>query len=253
MYEAYPSGDMEGDLERLQDSRDDRVGDMYEAYPMEDDLERLQDPRDLPVRRKSGLHHFHQPQGSPRDVALGAGSAASQWDPRFEPWNNRMAVAPQTPYPRSQMDLGFGPEEYPRGAGGVRTAERVEQKQGEYKSAFAVLAVLFSLVVLAALAYLAKQLLMKRQEDAMPVEAGVGMKTKGPAPVVKGKKLSRFIVEIEVRSGNSNSQLKSPQQSTQPDICKQSGIAATSKKAQELGKQEKNICCCGRAVKLGEL
>ena len=50
------------------------------------------------------------------------------------------------------------------GAGGVRTAEGVDQKRGEDHSAVAVLAVLFSLVVLAALGYLARQLLKKKQE-----------------------------------------------------------------------------------------
>lgn len=50
------------------------------------------------------------------------------------------------------------------GAGAVRTAEGVDQKRGENHSAVAVLAVLFSLVVLAALGYLAKHLLKKRRE-----------------------------------------------------------------------------------------
>ena len=46
----------------------------------------------------------------------------------------------------------------------MRTAEGVDQKRGEDHSAVAMLAVLFSLVVLAALGYLAKQLLKKKQE-----------------------------------------------------------------------------------------
>ena len=49
------------------------------------------------------------------------------------------------------------------GAGGVRPAGSVDQKQGENHLAVGVLAILFSLVILAALGYLAKQLLMKRE------------------------------------------------------------------------------------------
>uniref|UniRef100_A0A8C2TYI6 TNF superfamily member 13b n=1 Tax=Coturnix japonica TaxID=93934 RepID=A0A8C2TYI6_COTJA len=224
------------------DGDDYRVGDTYEADPMEGDLERLQDSRDLPVRRISGMRRFHQPQGYPR------------------------AVAPQIPYPRSQMDLDFGPEEYPKAASGVRTAEHVEQKQGGYKSAFAVLAVLFFLMVLAALAYLAKRLLMKRQEDAMPFEAE--MRNEDPAPAEKGKSVDRITIEIQDVSGNSQSRRKglvrcifspmttlfrqSPQRSSNLDLHNQSGISGTNKKALTSGKEEKNICCCGKAVKFDE-
>ncbi|XP_015706900.1 uncharacterized protein LOC107307923 [Coturnix japonica] len=211
-------------------SPDYRVGDTYEADPMEGDLERLQDSRDLPVRRISGMRRFHQPQGYPR------------------------AVAPQIPYPRSQMDLDFGPEEYPKAAGGVRTAEHVEQKQGGYKSAFAVLAVLFFLMVLAALAYLAKRLLMKRQKKTMTFEAV--MKNEDPAPAEKRQPVARITIEIQDVSGDSQSRRKglvrcifspitalfrqSPQQSSKLDLCLHSGISGTSKKALTSGKEEKN-------------
>ncbi|XP_015706713.1 uncharacterized protein LOC107307709 [Coturnix japonica] len=205
-------------------SPDDRVDDIQESYPIEGDQERLQDSRDLPAHHISGMYRFHQPQGYPR------------------------AVAPQIPNPRSQMVLGFGPEEYSRVAGGVRTTMRVEQKRGEYNSAFAVLAILFCLVILAALAFLAKRLLMKRQEDAMPFEAV--RKNEDPDPANEGQTIVRFMIEIEDLSGDSMSNLKglhsaisqindifsqSPQRSA-----KQSGIAERSKKAQKSRKEEKN-------------
>ena len=49
------------------------------------------------------------------------------------------------------------------GAGGVRPAGSVDQKRGENHLAVGVLAILLSLVILAALGYLAKQLLIKRE------------------------------------------------------------------------------------------
>ncbi|XP_040507018.1 uncharacterized protein LOC121107359 isoform X2 [Gallus gallus] len=269
-------------------SPDDRVGDLYAAYPMEGVLERGKDPRDLPVRHVSGLRRFHQPQAYRRDVASGAGSVPSQWVPDFEPWRNRMdlpvrrisrlrsfhqpqayprAVAPRIPSSRSQMDLGFEPEEYPRGAGGVRPAGSVDQKRGENHLAVGVLAILLSLVILAALGYLAKQLLIKREAGAMLGETGGDMKNKDPAPLKKPQNLRRITIEIQDLTGKSNPNLKglpsskvnisqSPQQSSRPDFRRQSEIADdscpdTSKKTPTSGKVA-STCCCGRVVELCE-
>ncbi|XP_048818439.1 uncharacterized protein LOC125701014 [Lagopus muta] len=238
----------------------ERVGNMYGAYPVEADLE-----HDMPVRHVSGLRHVYRPQGYPREVASGAGSAASQWVPDVEPWRHPMAVEPKIPVPRSQMDLGFEPEEYPRGAGGVRTAEGVNQKRGENQSAVAVLAVLLSLVVLAALGYLARHLLKKRQEGAMLGEASICVRKEDPSPVEKQQNFARITIEIADLSGKSNPGLKRllspltdlfcqpPERSTQPDFCRQSEIADdTRKKPLESGKEKKSTCTCGRAVRLGE-
>ncbi|XP_040514917.1 uncharacterized protein LOC107055526 isoform X4 [Gallus gallus] len=229
-------------------SPDDRAGDMYAAYPMEADLERGEDPRDLPVGRISGLHHFHRPQAY------------------------RGAVAPRIPSSRSQMDLGFEPEEYPRGAGGVRPAGSVDQKQGENHLAVGVLAILFSLVILAALGYLAKQLLMKRQAGAMLGETGIDMRNKDLPPLEKGQNVARITIGIEDLTGKSNPNLEgvlystfsglaalfcqSSQQSSQPVFCRLSEItddscSDTSKKTPKSG-EERSTCCCGRAVELGE-
>ncbi|XP_040514906.1 uncharacterized protein LOC101751338 isoform X3 [Gallus gallus] len=164
-------------------SPDDRVGDMYAAYPMEADLERGKERSDLPVRRISRLRRFHQPQAYPR------------------------AVAPRIPSSRSQMDLGSEAEEYPRGAGGVRPAGSVDRKQGENHLAAAVLAILFSLVILAALGYLAKQLLMKRQAGAMLGETGRDVRNKDPALLKKPRNLTRITIEVEDLTGKSNPNL----------------------------------------------
>ncbi|XP_019465648.1 uncharacterized protein LOC109363736 [Meleagris gallopavo] len=245
-------------------SPDERVGNMYGAYPMEADPELGEYPRDLPVRRVSGLRRLYQPQGYPREVVSGAGSVASRWVPGVEPWRNHMAVEPKIPIVHSQMDLGFEPEQYPRGAGAVRTAEGVDQKRGENHSAVAVLAVLFSLVVLAALGYLAKHLLKKRREGAMLGEAGICVRKEDPSRVEKRQNLARITIEIEDLSGKSNPNLKgllspltdlfcqSSERFILPDSRKQSEIADESKKPIESGKERKSTCTCGRTVKLGE-
>ncbi|XP_046759504.1 uncharacterized protein LOC107055526 isoform X3 [Gallus gallus] len=184
-----------------------------------------------------------------------------------------MAVAPRIPSSRSQMDLGFEPEEYPRGAGGVRPTGSMDQKRGENHLAVGVLAILFSLVILAALGYLAKQLLMKRQAGAMLGETGIDTRNKDLLPPLeKAQNVARISIEIEDLTGKSNPNLEgvlystfsrlaalfcqSPQQSSQPVFCRLSEItddscSDTSKKTPKSG-EERSTCCCGRVVELGE-
>lgn len=149
----------------------------------------------------------------------------------------------------------------------MRPAGSVDQKRGENHLAVGVLAILLSLVILAALGYLAKQLLIRREAGAMLGETGGDMKNKDPAPLKKPQNLRRITIEIQDLTGKSNPNLKglpsskvnisqSPQQSSRPDFRRQSEIADdscpdTSKKTPTSGKVA-STCCCGRVVELCE-
>ncbi|XP_029862103.1 uncharacterized protein LOC115337828 isoform X2 [Aquila chrysaetos chrysaetos] len=132
--------------------------------------------RQKPVFLASQQDLFPEPQQDPRYVDAGAGSA-SQWDPDVEPWRERMGAGEKNP---QAADC---------------------QQPLTYRAALA-LAILASIVFLAALGQLVKSLLKNRKQEPQLPLVNVASETdaatsEAKANSEKERKLTQIAMEIE--------------------------------------------------------
>ncbi|KAM9593503.1 uncharacterized protein ACIBXB_005174 isoform 2-T2 [Morphnus guianensis] len=132
--------------------------------------------RQKPVFPASQQDLFPEPQQDPKYVDAGAGSA-SQWQPDVEPWKERMGAGEKNP---QAADC---------------------QSPLTYRAAMA-LAILASIVILAALGQLVKSLLKNRKQEPQPPLANVASETdaatsEAKANSEKERKLTQIAMEIE--------------------------------------------------------